>query len=306
MSDHLATIGGHTILEPIGQGGMAEVYRAQTPSGQLVCLKRVKAEHADDIDFLAAFVDELDLAKALRHPNIVRVYEWGQDDGPWFTMELIDGPNFGTLLERHGRLPAHIVAHIGACLAQALVYVHHRDGNRPPAVHCDVTPHNVLIDQSGTVKLADFGIAKALGTTGAASLTRPRGKAGYLAPEQLDTNDAGEQLIDSRVDLFTLGLVLWRGLIGTHPYIEQCPPNTTLPRWIPSQLRKNARRTVGEAAPTAPAGLCQTIEDLLQPLERRTSTAERVLAALLPHTHPESAADLGRIASHVLTLTEAS
>lgn len=295
MSDP-STIGSYVILERLAEGGMAEVFVARAGAGQLVCLKRLRAKHAEDEGFVAGFATELDLARALRHPNIVRVHEWGEDQGYFFVMELVEGPDLATLTAEHGPLAPDVVAHIGASLARALTYIHHRDGDRPPVVHCDVTPHNVLVDDSGTVKLSDFGVAKALGTTGAATLTRERGKAGYLAPEQLG---GGERLVDARVDLFSLGLVLWRALIGTHPYVERCPPGQSLARWIPSQLRANARRRVGEAAPTAPAGLCQVIEDLLQPLPARTAVAERVVSALEPHVQPGSAAELGRIASRV-------
>lgn len=151
----------------------------------------------------------------------------------------------------------------------------------------------MLVDGSGAVKLSDFGVAKALGTTGAATLTRERGKAGYLAPEQLDP----AAQVTSSVDLFALGLVLWRALVGTHPYVERCPPGRSLQRWLPAQLRKNARRTVVEAAPTAPAGLCDAIERHLQPVDRRTPEAERVLAALEPHVRSTSAATLARLAA---------
>ncbi len=291
-----ASIDDYELLDRFAAGGMAELFRARRKSdGALVCLKRIRQAHCQDERFVIEFVRELALATTLRHPNVVRVHAWGQGESSFYVMELVDGTDLATLVGHLGSLPPDVVAHIGASLARALVYIHHRDGERSPLIHCDVTPHNVLIDSSGAVKLSDFGVAKALGTTGAATLTRPRGKAGYLAPEQLD----GEAYIDARVDLFTLGLVLWGALIGTHPYVERCPAGRQLETWIPSQLRKNARRRVVDAAPAAPAGLCDTIEQLLQPAEARTPAAERVLAALEPHVQPESAARLGRLVSSI-------
>ncbi|HJL15506.1 MAG TPA: serine/threonine-protein kinase, partial [Sandaracinaceae bacterium LLY-WYZ-13_1] len=259
--DHPARIGDYVVHRRLTETATAELFVAQhAHGGALVCVKRIRPELSDDEDFVADFVSVAERAIQLRHPNVVRVYEWGQHDGCFLAMELIDGPDLATLLGEVETLAAPLAAHVGASLALALAHIHHRDGAREPLIHFDVTPHNVLIGGSGEVKLSDFGLAKALGTTGAATLTRERGKAGYLAPEQLDPTS----LVTARVDLFALGLVLWQALIGTHPYVERCPPGRSLQRWIPAQLERNARRRVAEAAPMAPAGLCDAIERLLQ------------------------------------------
>lgn len=299
--------------EPFAEGGSAELYRAQLyraqragGEGQLVCVKLIRGAANEDEHVVGALAAEAVLAAKLRHPNVVRVYPVSEDDvlgeheGRHFlVMEWIEGPDLATLIAHHGPLAPDLVAYVGASLARALAYIHHKDDGRPALIHFDVTPHNVLVGGDGAVKLSDFGIAKALGTTGAATLTRERGKAGYLAPEQLEP----DAQVTSAVDLFSLGLVLWRALIGTHPYLEQCPPDRSFRRWLPAQLRKmaggqaRARRLVAEAAPTAPAGLCDAIERLLQPIERRTPEAELALAALEPHVRPTSAATLARLAA---------
>lgn len=292
-------LGEYVLLddEPLAEGGTAELYRAQrVDGGPIVCVKLLHQKLCQDEDVVAALAQEAALSVQLRHPNVVRVHGTGEHEGRHFiVMELVDGPDLASLLTHHGPVAADLVAYIGASLARALIYIHHKDGGRPALIHFDVNPYNVLVGGDGAVKLSDFGIAKALRTTGAATLTRERGKAGYVAPEQLRP----DAHVTSAVDLFGLGLVLWRALIGTHPYVEQCPPTRTLKRWLPAQLAKaeRARRRVADAAPTAPAGLCDAIERLLQHVEARTPDAESVLAVLEPHVRPTSAATLARLAA---------
>lgn len=293
----LPVVEGFVVLDRLSDTSTAELFRARrADGGPVVCLKRVRARYCLDEVFVAELAAVGSRAALLRHPNVVRVHGWSQaDSGFLVVMELVEGPDLATLLRERGPLGPSVVAHVGASLARALAYIHHRDGEREPLIHFDVTPHNALVDGSGAVKLSDFGLAKALGTTGAATLTRERGKAGYLAPEQLEPGP-----VTAAVDLFALGLILWQCLVGTHPYVERCPPGRALERWIPAQLSKNARRSVAEAAPTAPAGLCATIERLLQPVEARTSAPEEVVASLEPHVRSSSAASLGRLASEVV------
>lgn len=289
-------LGEYVLLgNAFAEGGTASVYRGQKRGGgPLVCVKRMERRMDDDEEIAASFMAEAEFATALDHPNIVRVHEWGSDESSYYiVMELVRGTDLATILAKNGPLAPDLVAYVGLSLARALVYIHHRGAAHPPLIHCDVTPHNVLVADTGAVKLSDFGVARALRTTGAATITRERGKAAYLAPEQLDP----EARVSSSVDLFALGLVLWQGLIGSHPYFEGCPPGRSLRRWIPAQLRKNARRRVVEAAPGAPVGLCQAIEALLQPVSARTPRAEDVLDALQPHVKPNSAPTLGELAA---------
>src|SRR5690606_12050481 len=160
---------------------------------------------------------------------IVAVYDHGEDRGHFYVMELIDGMDLGNLLHRSGPLSPELVVLLGTQLAKALIYVHHSDSQtgRKPLVHWYVTPPNVLIGRDGAVKLSDFGIAKALRKTGAETITRARGKPWYLSPEQWEGGKVG-----AHSDLFSLGLVLWRALVGTHPYAEGRPSDVMLETWI--------------------------------------------------------------------------
>lgn len=281
------TIGGrYRILESLTSGGQTEVFKAQRlddPRGTVVCIKRVHPDYQEHPTFPQRFEAELRLATKLRHRNIVEVSDFGEDEGHYFVMEYLDGPDLDELLQR-GPLSPSLVAYIGIELCRALSFLHHSDVGRGPVIHSDVTPDNVLLGgRDGAVKLSDFGLAKALVRTGAETITRVRGKASYLSPEQLSGGK-----VSARTDLFSLGLVLWRALIGTHPYAEERPqtrPRISVGEWIHQRTLDNTRRTVADAAPHAPAPLQGAIEGLLQPIATRMPTAEDVFH-LLRHVEP--------------------
>lgn len=272
------TIGKYRVLAPL-PGGAAEtelfkVQRLDDEHGPVMCLKRIHPNYEENPLFANRFETELRLAQKLRHRNIVEVSDFGEEDGHFFVMEYIDGPSLEDLLDA-GSLSPSIVTYIGVEACRALSFLHHSDhaNDRDPVIHGDVTPHNLLIDRAdGSVKLADFGLAKALSRTGAETITRARGKPTYMSPEQLL-----DQKISARTDLFSLGLVLWRALVGSHPYGEGRPSRATdMGEWIRERTIANDRRKVAEAAPHAPPALRDAIHGLLQPLSSRTPTAEDV------------------------------
>lgn len=291
-------IGPYRILERMAIGETAEVYKARLGAEPVVCLKRIRPDVLDRPELVEAFEQEMSLARRLRHPNIIEVYDQGEDaEGHYFVMELIDGCDLETLLWTSGPLSPALVAYLGIEAASALVYIHHTDRvtGRTPVAHCDVSPHNLLIRRDGVVKLSDFGVAKVLPKTGAEELTRKRGRERYASPEQW----LGEPL-GTRTDLFSLGLVLWKALVGTHPYAESRPPGGgMLNAWIQKNTIGNERRSVAEAAPHAPTALNEAIEGLLAPVETRTATAEDLLDALSPLATLHGAAEL---AAHVATV----
>ncbi|MGE3630423.1 MAG: serine/threonine-protein kinase [Sandaracinaceae bacterium] len=268
----------------------AEVFKACDPDGGVVCLKRIHPSVGESVEFVARFAEEIELARQLEHLNLVRVLDHGEDGGHYFVMEWVDGVDLGVLLQAgpsstpaEGTLPAELVVYLGVELCRALAYVHRSEWagegvrTRGPVVHGDLSPSNVLVGRQGFVKLADFGLARALGRTGARTLTEARGKPIYWAPEQF----AGEA-IGVETDLFALGLVLWRALIGTQPYAEGRPRGRMLNDWIAERTQHAAtsRRSVREAAPDAPATLVRVIEGLLQPIERRIGSAEELYETL--------------------------
>ncbi|MDQ3038134.1 MAG: serine/threonine protein kinase, partial [Myxococcota bacterium] len=207
----------HRVLRRLGRGGMAEVLLAEDASGARVALKRVLAEHAGDARFHRMFLDEARIAAALDHPGIVRVLASGEHEGvPWLAMELVEGADVATLLElsreRSQPMPELVALHIAGEVARALAAAHEArgaDGTPLEIVHRDVSPGNVLVAQSGAVKLGDFGIAKARDRLERTSAGVTKGKMAFMAPEQMLGAD-----IDRRADVFALGCTLHALLTG--------------------------------------------------------------------------------------------
>ena len=203
--------GRYRLLRPIGSGASAHVY-----VGEDVRLKRavaVKVLHpalAEDRSFLRRFQAEAQTVAVLRHPGIVRVYDWGEDgEQAYLAMELLEGGSLRSLLDVGYRLSISQVAAVGLDVASALAYAHSRG-----LVHRDIKPANLLFDEEGHASVADFGIARALAE---ASWTEPVGAmvgtARYAAPEQF----RGLPL-DGRADVYALTLVLVEAATGSVPF----------------------------------------------------------------------------------------
>lgn len=290
-------IGPYTILDRVASGGWAHVYRAQRSSAPpVVCLKQIRAEYSQTLAFVELFLREIDIAEKLDHPNVVPVYEHGEDQGYYYVMELVDGSDLNAVLSAHAPIDPSLVAYLGHELAKALVYIHHRDPTTggKALVHADISPHNVLLSRAGEVKLSDFGIARALSQSGAETVpTTFRGKRLYASPEQWEGDS-----ISSRSDLFSLGIILWRALLRTHPYAEDLPRDTSmrLDEWVRAGVLSNRRRQdIEHAAPHAPPALCRAIHALLQPLSSRIQTAEALLEQLAPLVLADGAAQLAAL-----------
>ncbi|MEO6950524.1 MAG: serine/threonine-protein kinase [Polyangia bacterium] len=211
-------LGRYELVEPLGAGGMAEVWRARTVGvagfQRDVALKVIRDGLGDDPQVVAMFVDEACLSAKLNHPNIVATLDFGFVDGRYFiAFELIDGIDLAAILRREPRgLPLLEALHIAAEVAAALGYAMAApgDGGEPLGlVHRDVNPSNVLVTTHGQVKLGDFGIAKSpqrAQTTRAGDL---KGKLVYMSPEQ-----AWGRPVDARSDVYALGLTLYELLHG--------------------------------------------------------------------------------------------
>src|SRR5690348_8704065 len=184
----------YALVRHIARGGMAEVYLAHDQLlDRPVALKVLFPELSTDRAFVERFRREAQAAANLSHPNIVSIYDWGQDDHTYFiVMEYVEGRTLSQMVQR-GPLDASQAASIGADVAAALAFAH-RNG----VIHRDVKPGNVLIDKSGQVKVADFGIARAVGTAEALTQTGTvMGTATYFSPEQARGESA-----DARSDVY--------------------------------------------------------------------------------------------------------
>ena len=214
--------GRYRLIELLGQGGMATIYRAtDTGLGRDVALKLLRPEYLRDPDFSSRFRQEAQAAASLSHPNVVTVFDYGEDpSGPFIAMEVIDGEDLATILKRSGALPPRQAARIAAAVARALAAAHARG-----IVHRDVMPGNVLIGRDGRVKVVDFGIARAVAE---AQMTLPGttlGSVHYFSPEQ-----ARGEPTTAASDIFSLGIVLYEMLTGIRPWTGDSAASVALAR----------------------------------------------------------------------------
>lgn len=217
-------IGKYRLVGQIGHGGMAEVFLAVSSGlggfNKLCVLKLLSSDFFDTEEGIRAFKDEARLAALLNHPNVVQTYEVGEDNGNvYMVMEYLEGENLQATLrylrriESPGGFSLDMRLRVVLEILNGLHYAHElRDlGGQPlNLVHRDVTPHNIFITYNGGIKLLDFGIAKTTSASAATQVGTIKGKAGYMAPEQVTS--PGE--ISRRTDIFQIGLVLWEGVIG--------------------------------------------------------------------------------------------
>lgn len=215
------------ILECLGRGGMGVVYKArQKTLNRFVALKLLAPERVNDPKFAERFAREAQALAALNHPHIVTIYDFGQAGGFYFLlMEYVDGVNLRQLLRARKLTPEEALA-IVPSLCDALQFAHDRG-----IVHRDIKPENLLLDKTGRVKIADFGIAKILGagmdgspkeSAAADNNTKTAlGTPGYSAPEQITS----PQRVDNRADIYSLGIVFYEMLTGELPGKRIEPPS---------------------------------------------------------------------------------
>jgi serine/threonine-protein kinase len=307
-SEVLKKFGRYFLLDLIAQGGMAEIYRARLATkdgaGRLVVVKRIQAGFGANIEFLQMFKSEIKVTMGFNHPNIVQVYDFGEEQNqPFITMELVDGKNLRQLLNRFKEanqpFPVELAAAIIEQAASGLHYAHtYKDkisGDPLNIVHRDISPQNILISYEGGVKIIDFGIAKATTNSEHTRAGVIKGKPSYLAPEQI----SGDPL-DGRTDLFSLGTVFWELLVGRKLFagendlavlkmIESCSATVRMP---------------SDLNPSVPKDLDMIVLRLLaKSPEKRFQTGEEVARALrrfLHHYAPEFApSDLSAVAKEL-------
>ena len=204
----LNEIGGYQILDLIGEGGQGAVYRAQDPaSGQIVAVKVLSASISDG-EFLERFQREASILATIQHPNIIQVFDHGEENGQHYIVTEFVTENLERILERGGKLPIQRAVAVTKQVAAALA-VSHSSG----ITHRDIKPANVLITDSGDVKLIDFGIASAEVLSKVTNANATVGTPLYMSPEQIQ----GEG-VDSRTDIYSLGCVLYQMLTAEPPF----------------------------------------------------------------------------------------
>ncbi len=213
--------GRYELIEKIGDGGMAVVYKAKDRLlNRFVAIKILKPEFIKDPKFIDSFRRESQAAAGLSHPNIVSVYDVGKEGNIYYiVMEVLEGDTLSDVIRREGHLDEKKAIDIAKKIALALSAAHKKN-----IIHRDVKPHNVLITEDGTVKIADFGIAKAVNSgTIVNNTSTVMGSVHYLSPEQ-----ARGGYVDARSDIYSLGIVLYEMLTGTVPFDGDNPVSVAM------------------------------------------------------------------------------
>ena len=259
----------YEILRKIGDGGMAFVYQARDKLlNRIVAVKVLRPEFVDDQEFLVKFKREAEAVASLSHPNIVNVYDVGEDGKVhYIVMEYVDGQNLKEIIQDEGRLEEYTALDIAKQIARALSAAH-RNG----IIHRDIKPHNILISKDGRqVKVADFGIAKAVSSSTMTNMGSVIGSVHYISPEQ-----AKGKHLTSNADLYSLGIVLYEMIIGRVPFSGDSPISIALKHINEDiafteedkiNIPNSVRTIISKMTQKEPANRYQTAEELIEDID---------------------------------------
>ncbi|MBC6003964.1 MAG: Stk1 family PASTA domain-containing Ser/Thr kinase [Paeniclostridium sordellii] len=258
----------YEIIKKIGDGGMAFVYEARDRLlNRTVAIKVLRPEFVDDQEFLTKFKREAEAVASLSHPNIVNVYDVGEDGKVhYIVMELIEGQNLKDIIKNEGTLDEYTALDITKQIARALGAAHKKG-----IIHRDIKPHNILISNEGRiVKVADFGIAKAVSSSTMTSTGSVIGSVHYFSPEQ-----AKGKFVGNTTDLYSLGIVLYEMIIGRVPFRGDSPISIALQHIndeieftqeekvaIPQSVRNIIKKLTSKSSADRYQGADELIEDI--------------------------------------------
>ena len=214
------SLGGYQLEEEIGHGSMGVVYRGkQIALGREVAVKVLPKALARDSSYIARFIREAQIIAGLNHPNIVQIYDAGQQHKLlYFVMEYVQGPTLASLLYLDGAIPQHLAVEYAAQIAEALD-VAYKERN---VIHRDIKPENLMLDRWGKIKVMDFGLARALGNQPITVAKTLVGSIYYASPEQI-----WGYTLDNRSDVYALGVVLYEMVTGQRPFTGRTMPELT-------------------------------------------------------------------------------
>ncbi|MCC0642997.1 MULTISPECIES: Stk1 family PASTA domain-containing Ser/Thr kinase [unclassified Clostridioides] len=259
----------YEIIRKIGDGGMAFVYEAKDRLlNRTVALKVLRPEFVDDDEFLTKFKREAEAVASLSHPNIVNVYDVGEDGKVhYIVMEFVDGKNLKEIIQDEGILDEYTALDITKQIAMALSAAHKKG-----IIHRDIKPHNILISNEGrVVKVADFGIAKAVSNSTMTNIGSIIGSVHYFSPEQ-----AKGKFVTNNADLYSLGIVLYEMLIGKVPFRGDSPISIALQHINDDidftseekvRIPQSVRTTIKKLTEKSSADRYQTAEELIEDID---------------------------------------
>ncbi|MBB6735851.1 Stk1 family PASTA domain-containing Ser/Thr kinase [Cohnella zeiphila] len=296
------TLGGrYELLDRIGGGGMALVYKARDLLlGRFVAVKVLRQQFVHDEEFVRRFRREAQAAASLSHPNIVSIYDVGKDEDTHFiVMEYVDGHNLNEIIRDRAPLQTEEAVRIASQICDALDHAHHNQ-----IIHRDIKPHNILIGNNGRVKVTDFGIARAVTSSTITQTGSVVGSVHYFSPEHAKGVATGE-----KSDIYSLGIVLYQMLTGRLPFLGESPisvalkhlqepfeeprlVNPHIPQSVENIILRAMRKNPQERYPSAKRML-DDLETCLQPERLREPRVEfgsedeedektRVIPALKP------------------------
>jgi serine/threonine-protein kinase len=259
----------YEILEKIGEGGMAEVYKAKCHLlNRFVAVKVLKEEYSSDKDFVDKFKAEAAAAGSISHSNIVNIYDVGSQDGKnYIIMEYVHGRTLKEVIIQNGKLDYNRALDVAIQIGKALECAH-----KTGVIHRDIKPQNILVTDDGTVKVTDFGIAKAANSVTITNTNKVMGSAHYFSPEQ-----ARGTFVDARTDIYSLGIVLYEMVAGRVPYDAESPVSVALkhlqepvvpPKHLNSNLPEGLNNLIVKAMEKEPIARYQNIKDMILDLQR--------------------------------------
>ncbi|MFP5282232.1 MAG: Stk1 family PASTA domain-containing Ser/Thr kinase, partial [Actinomycetes bacterium] len=294
--------GRYELGEPLGRGGMAEVRRAvDSRLGRQVAVKQLRADLATDPTFQARFRREAQSAAGLNHPNIVAVYDTGEEPDPvtgvgipYIVMELVQGSTLRDLLREGRKLLPERALELTAGVLDALSYSH-----KAGIVHRDIKPANVMLTRGGGIKVMDFGIARAVADT-SATVTQTAaviGTAQYLSPEQ-----ARGETVDARSDIYSAGCLLYELLVGRPPFMGESPVSVAYqhvreapvpPSRLDPAISADIDAVTLKALAKDPDDRYQSAREMKADLTRVLAGEQVTAAALPPAAGPDTAPPWG-------------
>lgn len=214
------SLGGYRLEEEIGRGSMGIVYRGkQIALGREVAIKVLSQALARDASYVARFIREAQIIAGLNHPNIVQIFDAGQQNGLlYFVMEYVQGPTLASLMHLDGTIPLYLATEYAAQIADALDSAY----QERHVIHRDIKPENLMLDRWGKIKVMDFGLARATGHQKITVAKTLVGSIYYASPEQV-----WGQTLDNRSDIYALGVVLYEMVSGQRPFTGRSLPELT-------------------------------------------------------------------------------